>query len=147
MQETGQRHRDCHKYSHIDLPQIWFDHQLEAREDRSNAVYRHKNSSKALDNRRLPSGKISIKLPPSCGDNQLNVVDKYKHLGGMITVTGNMTPEMEHRASSALQAFTPLATRIFGSVHVPTHLKMSFVQSLIYCRLFLMPMCGRLHQR
>jgi hypothetical protein len=98
--------------------------------------YRHKNSSKALDNRRVPSGKISIKLPPSCGDNQLNVVDKYKHLGGMITVTGNMTPEMEHRASSALQAFTPLATRIFGSVHVPTHLKMSFVQSLIYCRLF-----------
>ena len=97
--------------------------------------YRHKNSAKALDRRRLPSGKISIKLPPSCGDIRLNVVDKYKHLGGMITVTGNMTPEMEHRACSALQAFTPLAMRIFGSLHVPTCLKMSFVQSLIYSRL------------
>ena len=97
--------------------------------------YRHKHSAKALDHRRLPSGKIAIKLPPSCGDNLLNVVDKYKHLGGMVTVTGNMTPETEHRACSALQAFTPLAMRIFGSLYVPTCLKMSFVQTLVYSRL------------
>ena len=87
----------------------------------------------------VPAGRriysISVKLPSACGDNRLTVVDRYKHLGGIITSTGNMTPEMEHRSGLALQAFTPLATQIFGSVHVPRHFEMSFVYSLIYSRL------------
>ena len=97
--------------------------------------YRHKNSAKALDARRDSTGKVSIALPEACGDKRMCVVQCYKHLGGYVEPNGGMAHEMQHRSKSALNAYTPLSARVFGSRFLNHWCKMSFLESLIMTRL------------
>ena len=48
---------------------------------------------------------------------------------------GNMMREAEQRCSAAMNAFTPLATRVFGSPYVHHYCRMSFVSTLVLTRL------------
>jgi hypothetical protein len=63
------------------------------------------------------------------------VVQCYKHLGGYIDYNGNMMREAQQRCSAAMNAFTPLATRVFGSPYVHHYCRMSFVRTLVLTRL------------
>ena len=96
--------------------------------------YRGKHASEAFEHRRL-DGKLAVKLPASRGNQVLHVVDAYKHLGGHVTITSNLVPDAKHKASNAMSAYCPLATRVFGSRILSVWTKLHFMCSLILSRL------------
>ncbi len=54
--------------------------------------YRGKRATKRLD--KLRKGEdLVITLPQEADDQALHVGDKYKHLGSMLTESGNQGPE------------------------------------------------------
>ena len=65
----------------------------------------------------------------------IRVVSQYKHLGSVATDTQNLLQDAKHKKSNAMQAYAPLATKIFGSPKVPVPPRMSFVWSLVLSRL------------
>ena len=53
---------------------------------------------------------------------RINVVDRYRHLGTIVMANGNDVPNARLRAKSAMEAYAPLALRIFESGYIPTEL-------------------------
>ena len=51
--------------------------------------------------------------------NFLHIVGEYKHLGGLITMSGSVAPEVAHRVSAAMSSYGPLSGRLFGASGVP----------------------------
>ena len=72
----------------------------------------------------------------------LNVVLCYKHLGSYLATgagvgNGNVNNRRNigHRVSSALAAYNPLSSKVFGSDHLSIDYKICFFRSLIMSRL------------
>jgi hypothetical protein len=102
-------------------------------------TYRGKNASKALEKRRLPDKSLAVRLPiddASGSARHLHIVPCFKHLGGHIAADGGLATEARHRCSSAMQAYVPIASRVFGSPHVPSCTKQCFNTALVCSRLF-----------
>jgi hypothetical protein len=93
--------------------------------------YRGRHASKRLDARRSAAG-LGIGIDDG---NTLHLVSEYKHLGGIIAMSGAISAEAAHRASSAMSAYGPLAGKIFGAESIPTPLKLAFLRSLVLSRL------------
>jgi hypothetical protein len=83
----------------------------------------------------MVDGSPVIKLPAGADKPHVVVVQAYKHVGSVIAVDANFMADAEHRKSVTLNAYAPIATKIFGSPAVPLFLKMCFLQSLILSRL------------
>ena len=81
---------------------------------------------------RCDDGSFSIPVPQS--DMGINVVDRYRHLGTVVTASGKDVPNARLRAKSAKEAYGPLARRIFGSGHIPVPLTLSLYMSLVESR-------------
>ena len=96
--------------------------------------YRGKHATARLDARRTSDG-LRIPLPSRCGSQALHVVERYKHLGTFVTTTRCQVYDAQHRATSALTAYCPLAQKIFGSKVVGRWLKLHFMSSLVLPRL------------
>ena len=98
--------------------------------------YRGRHAVACWEARRQPCGKILIPLPVQAGHDFLIVVDRYKHLGGIVATSGSEVHEARARASSALAAYAPLASRIFGAACIAHGLKVLFASALVWSRLF-----------
>ena len=69
-------------------------------------------------------------------DVQIHVVPEYKHLGSIIAASGSLVPEARQRARSAMNAFAPLAMKVFGSKSVGIQRRITLGWSLVVSRLF-----------
>ena len=69
------------------------------------------------------------------GDIKLHIVAAYKHLVTYITLDGTDIKDARHKACSAMCAYAPLATKIFGSSAIYMNLKLIFLESLVLSRL------------
>ena len=65
----------------------------------------------------------------------LNLVTWYRHRGTHFEITGSLMRETIHRSSSALNAYAPLAVRIFGSPVIFVPAKLHLLDSLVMSRL------------
>ena len=65
----------------------------------------------------------------------LHVVSKYKHLGSETDIKGSNMPYVKQRCSSAMSAYAPISTRVFGCEELELHLRKSFCSSLVLSRL------------
>ena len=78
---------------------------------------------------RRDGGSLSVPVP-QCG-MKINVVDRYRHLGTIVTANDTDVPNARLRAKSAKEACGPLALRIFWSGHFLAPLKLSLFMSLV----------------
>ncbi|CAK0858575.1 unnamed protein product [Prorocentrum cordatum] len=62
---------------------------------------------------------------------KLILVDRYKHMGGIVQIDRGLGVDARHKAQQALHAYGPIARRVFGSPVVCDWLKFSLLQSLI----------------
>lgn len=72
--------------------------------------YRAKGATQATQNRKQDGG-IVVRLPARCGSQLLHVVDSYKHLGGHVAITSNLTMDGKQKVSNAMSAYCPLACK------------------------------------
>jgi hypothetical protein len=70
------------------------------------------------------------------GAEALHVVDKYKHLGSIVEVDGSLMLEATSRVGRAMNAFAPIAGKIFGSPRINLERKLILAWSLVFSRLF-----------
>ena len=87
-----------------------------------------------MENRRV-DGSIKILLPGNTGTADMTVVDRYKHLGSITAICGSEMYEVQHRCADAIDAYGPLACKIFGSPKIGTWLKLHFMNSLVMTKL------------
>lgn len=76
-----------------------------------------------------------LRIPLDDGATAMHVVDGYQHLGGVISASGSMVPEARQRASSAMSAYSPIASKVFSSVVIGTTMKFHLLHSLVLSRL------------
>ena len=96
--------------------------------------YRGKDATKHFEQRRDQLG-LHVKLPQAFGDQRLHIVDRYKHLGGVVAIGGSVMYEVQQRCSNAMAAYTPISAKVFGSPHVLPWLKFHLCNSLVMSRL------------
>ena len=101
--------------------------------------YRGKHAKQCKTNLVLDDGSSGYSLPPcvkeATGKSHLVVSQSYKHLGGYITVSGNLVVEARHRASSAMSSFVPIAQKVFGCSSMSLQHKLQLGWSLIVSKL------------
>ena len=86
--------------------------------------YRGHGASKRLEARRIgPDGRLVVRVPKS--DASINVVESYKHLGGIVTRDGGLVPDAASKKQSALAAYMPIAMKVFASSRLALLLKLS----------------------
>ena len=66
--------------------------------------------------------------------HRLPVIDAYKHLGGIATVSGTPVPEIGYRHSLALAVVRPLRARLFSAVGIPLQTRSHLLRSLAMSR-------------
>ena len=97
-------------------------------------VYRGKGAAKRLATRRPAPGKPPV-VRVHAAALDLVVVSSYKHLGGDIAAVGGATALARHHRNSAMAAYGPLATKIFGAPQLPRELRRRLFVSLVLSRL------------
>jgi hypothetical protein len=96
-------------------------------------VYRGHHAARHLDARRDCNEGLSILVPGGDG-RRLHIVASYQHLGGITCANCNVVPEVNHRVTSALAAYVPIAGKIYGAGWVALHVRLSLMRSLILSR-------------
>ena len=81
------------------------------------------------------SGSPMFPLPAGASAKHVCIVDAYKYLGSIVCENGSYFNDAIHRASVAMNAFAPIAVRIFGNSSVSIKIKFMFFDSLICSRL------------
>ena len=66
------------------------------------------------------------------GSHSIRIVRMYKHVGGMLPVTGSMHPETCHRAGDTVIAYAPVATKVYGDKHLDVKTRASLAESLFF---------------
>ncbi|CAK0793594.1 unnamed protein product [Prorocentrum cordatum] len=69
------------------------------------------------------------------GAIKLSIVSKYKHLGTVVSIAGTCKPDAEKRASAAMDAYAPVAIRVFGAPNISIATKMHAVKARILTKL------------
>ena len=95
--------------------------------------YRGKKSVQLLEDKRQSDGSFAIKVPGT--DKLLHMVDQYVHLGGIVCKNKNTMPDAKAKTKSALNAYAPLAMKVFGSTSLDVETKLAFMWSLVMSRL------------
>ena len=75
---------------------------------------------------------VRSSLSGSC--HRLPVIDAYKHLGGIATVSGTPVPEIWYRHSLAMSMVRPLRTKLFAAVGIPFETRRHLLRSLAMSR-------------
>ena len=68
----------------------------------------------------------------------LRAVQSYKHVGSILTMSGNLVLEARHRASSALNAYGPIAATLLSTASVSLRIKHLFSESPVFPDCFIM---------
>ena len=101
--------------------------------------FRGKNSKSTRD-KMLQGDKYLWPLPDDVrartGAHAIHVVDIYKHLGSVVEISGSLMPEANARVRAAMNAYAPLAGKVFGSPRVNWERKLLLAWSLVFSRLF-----------
>ena len=95
--------------------------------------YRGHGGAKRLEQKRRSDGSLGFPIPGSF--SFVNIVEKYKHLGGVVCCDGNLQPEAIGRCRSATATYVPIGAKVFGSSAVNRELKCTFLWSLVLSRL------------
>jgi hypothetical protein len=98
--------------------------------------YRGKHAVQHREQWRTADGSLRIPVPNH--ENMfLSVVQHYKHLGTYTAVTtnGDTFKNTQHRVSSALAAYAPIACKVFGAASMTLLHRLAFMRSLILSRL------------
>ena len=66
--------------------------------------------------------------------HRMPVVQAYKHLGGIMTSSGTVVPEIHYRASQVSWSLRPLRSVLFGNPSVPLATRRHLLQSLVISR-------------
>ena len=136
-------HNDPHKLLHMVkamvpvIVDIYAAHgmKLNFSQGKSEAILALRGKgSKALKAKLAETTVIPIKTA-ALGKVDLRIVDRYKHLGGIVTAGGTMLPEVLARSDSSTTAFLPLANKVFCARWLPSQTRTSLAKSLIYSRL------------
>ena len=136
-------HNDPHKLLHMVkamvpiMVDIYAAHgmKLNVSQGKSEAILALRGKgSKALKAKLAETSVISIKTA-ALGNVDLRIVDRYKHLGGVVTAGSTMLPEVLARSDSSTTAFLPLANKVFSARWLPSQTRTSLAKSLIYSRL------------
>ena len=83
---------------------------------------------------RQDGDKFGLAVPDV--DVFLNIVPQYKHLGGMIDARVSNMPRVLKRCQHAMDAYVPLARKLYGEELLGYLLRWSLANSLIFSRLF-----------
>ena len=100
--------------------------------------FRGKESTQCYCDNRV-DGKLVFDVPGVPGASEptvLHVVDKYVHLGCVVTTSGSLHDDGKLKERNAMSSYAPLAMNIFGSEHLGRDLKVSLAASLVESRLF-----------
>ena len=81
------------------------------------------------------NGALQFALPAPYENDVLRVVDHYKHLGSVVCLSESLIYDAQHRCSAALCSYTAMSGRVFGSICIPTRLKIHLLISLVLSRL------------
>ena len=96
---------------------------------------RDKQAPRARKGLQQPDGTLALDVPGAPGSPKLRVVRCYKHLGGTVYDDASVVPEAIARASSALNAFGPIATTVLGARSISARVRMQLAKSLVFSRL------------
>jgi len=96
---------------------------------------RGKKSRALSEKLRQPDGTRILRLPRAPGSPALRLVDCYKYLGSMICEDRSLVPEGISRASSALNAFGPIADTVLGAKSIKQRVRSALNASLVFSRL------------
>ena len=113
----------------------WLRHQLEKGKTECLLKCRGKDATR-LWKEKCHGQDVLIPLPACASSPSLHVVSEYKHLGSFVSIDGSLMPDANHRASLALNAFSPLAMKVFGSNQISVYIRMKFFETLVSSRLF-----------
>ena len=75
-------------------------------------------------------------LPPNASASHVSIVKTYKYLGSYVSSNCSLFDDAVHRVSLALNAYAPIAARVFGSKSASLRVKLLFFASLVCSRLF-----------
>lgn len=67
---------------------------------------------------------------------EVQVVQVYKHIGGMVTASGSMTPEAAYRRNTMVKEHRTLRKKVFSNPLLTTKHKAMLAQTYLYTRLF-----------
>ena len=93
------------------------------------------NAAKFMDEK-CANGAATFGLLGKASASHVCIVEKYKYSGSIVSVTGSYYNDAVHRVSVALNAFAPIAVRVFGARSVSIQVKLMFFESLVCSRLF-----------
>ena len=79
-------------------------------------AYRGKKAKAFKDRLHTENGQF-YNIPMDTGAGKLVVVSQYKHLGGIIDISGSLVPEARRRVRSAMTSFAPLSIKMVEHVH------------------------------
>ena len=96
---------------------------------------RGKQALRARRGLEQPDGTLALDIPSTPGSPKLRIVQCYKHLGGIVYDDASVVPEAIARASSALNAFGPIATTVLGARSISARIRMLLAKSLVFSRL------------
>ena len=107
---------------------------------REAKLYKHKLAESAKH--ALPGLKdqlvFSVAVHGLDGLQNINicVVDRYKHLGSVVSACGSLVPEAQRRARSAMASFAKLSTPNFANAHIDLKRRIDLAWSLVFSNLF-----------
>lgn len=100
--------------------------------------YRGKGATKRKRQWRQDDGSLAIRVENESDENSppmlINLVDRYKHLGGIIMIDGSVAVECKGRNRSAMAAYSPIASKVFGAKDIGKDLKLDLMRSLVLSR-------------
>jgi len=96
--------------------------------------YRGKDATKHLESKRV-DGKLCVRLPSHASAQYVTVVDKYKHVGSITSISSSDIYEVQHRCAEALAVYGPIAYKVFGSPKLGDWLKLHLMKSLVLSKM------------
>eukprot|EP00973_Karenia_brevis_P000914 125934-Karenia_brevis.AAC.1 len=106
---------------------------------KSECIVRYRgHGATAVYQSHIADGCIVYEVPSIPGltsGNVLHAVDRYAHLGCVISASGGLHDDAKKKETAALSAYAPIAVRVFGCTKLQEELKRSMAVSLVEFRL------------
>eukprot|EP00811_Abedinium_folium_P016500 NODE_2543_length_2192_cov_3.675545.p1 GENE.NODE_2543_length_2192_cov_3.675545~~NODE_2543_length_2192_cov_3.675545.p1 ORF type:complete len:298 (-),score=31.88 NODE_2543_length_2192_cov_3.675545:669-1562(-) len=96
---------------------------------------RGQGSTRTRESLRQADGHLRIPVHSADGLVFVNVVNRYVHLGTVLTPDGSYVLNARRTATRANEAYGPLALRIFGAPNLSVELRLMFADSFVSSRL------------
>lgn len=95
---------------------------------------RKAGAHQVIEGLRGENGNLYLRLPPECGEEQLELVTCFPHLGSRCSVLGATLAEARSRAGQAAEAAAKLSKAVFTAPELSKDAKMRCLSSLVMSR-------------